>query len=386
MLGCRGRSGPGTPTTPWASQDESCSCRMPPSQELALGGGSHGWLSVPARHPTRLTLTTSERSSGQGCSNPTSAAAQAPPRQVRGARDTSAWGGCAPLPPPQDLPNLFTCSLDVLMYRDRCGCHLRRGVQTALGPHGAEDITGGKGPASRHPGQSCTPRTEGRAGRWRALPPGEGSSNVWPQPFCRLKCQPEVTDLDPAKSTDTQTSSWEAPPARPPRTQGSQQPPTQEGSFPDPGPQTLGRWLDGRRGRRGVSSPLLPSTGGQELHHHPEPKRGARGLSLPSGRREPGAWASPRRTREGTHSHTRPHVLTQVHSYVYTWAHPLPHTHSHILTPTQTPAHMLTLTHSQHTHRTHSLTPGDMLAVWVWTPSLVPFRPGPALDINTVAV
>ena len=25
----------------------------------------------------------------------------------------------------------------------------------------------------------------------------------WPQPFCRLKYQPEVMDLDPAKSTDT---------------------------------------------------------------------------------------------------------------------------------------------------------------------------------------
>ena len=27
-----------------------------------------------------------------------------------------------------------------------------------------------------------------------------------------------------------------------------------------------------------------------------------------------------------------------------------------------------------------------MLAVWVWTPSPVPLGPGPALDINTVAV
>lgn len=185
----------------------------------------------------------------------------------------------------------------------------------------------------------------------------------WLQPFCRLKCQPEVTDLDPAKSTDTQTSSWEAPHQGPHGHTGHSSRLHRRVLSPTPDRRPLaGGWTVGVVGR-GCHPPSCRPQGCQELHHHPEPKRGARGLSLPSGRGEPGAWASPRRTREGTYSHTRPHVLTQVHSCLHVCSptpthtlppHPHPHsdpcTHAHTHTLPAHTSHPPTCTHSHTSH------------------------------------
>lgn len=175
----------------------------------------------------------------------------------------------------------------------------------------------------------------------------------WLQPFCRLKCQPEVTDLDPAKSTDTQTSSWEPTPQGPHGHTGHSSRLHRRVLSPTPDRRPLaGGWTVGVVGR-GCHPPSCRPQGvrnytiTQSLRGEPE------GSHCPAAGESRGPGPSPGEPERG---HTHTHIPTSSHrcTHVYTCAHPLPHTHSpHILTPTQTPAHMLTYTPSTHITPTH---------------------------------
>lgn len=82
-------------------------------------------------------------------------------------------------------------------------------------------------------------------------------------------------------------------------------------------------------------SPAPAIQRGQELQHHPEPKRGTRG-SHPQGQRRARGLGTPQRNRERPHSHT-PHSLTLTHRYAHMHSHVyrvLTHSHPPALPPT----------------------------------------------------
>ena len=158
-----------------------------------------------------------------------------------------------------------------------------------------------------------------------------------------------MRDPDPAKSTDTRKSSWEGPPRSSHRSHGSRQLPTQEGSFLSPGPQTLslGGWTVGMTG----VSPAPAIQRGQELQHHPEPKREPKGSHPPGAEESQGPGHPPRETGRG-HTHTH---APQPHTHAQVCAHALTRLHMCSPTPTHTlPSTSLSLCSQGHCHQTAS--------------------------------
>lgn len=308
--------GPSIPASLGASLDEGASAGGPHPKSWHCVGDSHGQPPVPAdRHPPGSPTPSQDMALSRGAAPRPPQLPQLHPQQVRGAQEAPGWGSCAPLPLPQNLPDPLTTQSGWPNVQRQVWMPLLQGQRGGAGnPDGLTPQGLRGGPEGRG---HCF--LQGRELRCPAA--------KWTQLLCRLKNQPELRDPDPAKSTDTRKSGWEAPPHGSHGSHGSRQPPTQEGSFLSPEPQTLslGGWMVGMAG----VSPAPAIQWGQKLQHHPEPKREPKGSHPPGAEESQGLGLPPERG----HTHTRPHVLTlthtyvHIHSHVYTRAHPLPPTY-----------------------------------------------------------
>lgn len=136
----------------------------------------------------------------RGAAPPPPQLPQLHPQQVRGAQGAPWWGSCAPLPPPQNLPDPLTTQSG--------WPNVQRQVWTPL-------LQGQRGGAGNPDGLTPQGLRGGLEGRGHCFLQGRElrcPAAKWMQLLCRLKNQPELRDPDPAKSTDTRKSSWEAPP------------------------------------------------------------------------------------------------------------------------------------------------------------------------------